>query len=115
MQPLVDYVKVELNLANDIIDNDLVAINVAYGGVEFTQVRAHRFLTFFKSLLACLQLANIGNKSMPNWTSVMESLLHHLFKVLHFLFNTLHPGIDAANPSFEIVNSCEDRVAIALW
>jgi hypothetical protein len=89
MKPLVDYVKVELNLANDIIDDDLVAIDVAYSGVEFTQIRTHGFLTFFKSLLACLQLANIGHNSVPNRTGIMESFLDRLFKVPQFLFDTL--------------------------
>jgi hypothetical protein len=105
MKPLIDYVKVELNLANDVIDNNLVAINVAYSGVEFTQIRTHGFLTFFKSLLACLQLANIGHNSVPNRTGIMESLFHRLFKVHHLLFDTLNSGINVANPSFEILNS----------
>ena len=129
MKPLIDYVKVELNLANDIIDNNLVAINVAYSGIEFTQIRTHGFLTFFKSLLPCVQFANIGHNSVPNRTGIMESLLDRFLKVSHLLFDTLNAGIDVANPSFEalnsrinaakpsfeILNSCEDRIPIALW
>jgi len=54
MKTFVKGVKIELNFAETIIDYDLISTNVPNCGVEFTQ-------TFFKALLARLQLLAVSN------------------------------------------------------
>jgi len=65
-------------------------------------------LTFFKSLLASLQLSNIRHNPVPDWTGVVESLVYLPFEALKSIINLCDVRI-------EILDGCEDFVVPVLW
>src|SRR6185369_4804392 len=105
MEPFVEIVKIQLNPANNVIDDDLITINAADHRVEFTYLRAHGLLTFFETLLARLQLTDVIDNFMPNGAGIVESLIYRFFKAIYLFLDPLKSRV-------HFLNSREDGVTI---